>query len=63
VAFQHPAANEELFVVGREGGEIQDRIAMRADWSRKVRIGGALVILRRFRIVSRKNKNLPKCFR
>ena len=28
---------------GREGGEIQDRIAMRADWSRKVRIGGALL--------------------
>ena len=29
--------------VGCEGGEIQERIAMRPDWSRKVRTGGALL--------------------
>ena len=34
---------EQRVVGGREGGEIQDRIVMRADWSRKVRIGGALL--------------------
>jgi hypothetical protein len=42
--FRVPETRAERGVVaGREGAAIQNRVVMRADWSRKVRIGGALL--------------------